>query len=235
LGFKQFSDNGIIPFDVTISKIENGSVRKVGFAGGNSVVKKLGDTFALGATSYDNDGNPVQDAFTYESGDKNVVVVDANGNATVKAIGSTKIVVTSKATGKVGVFTVDVDIDGFTLKEKEIVMYLGQDKQMGLNVKPSVAVPFTFTSSNPRVVAALNSGKLQAVKLGEATVTVSYFGHEEVCTVRVVTKEEYLALGYKITQTEQKTGCNASLTGALGGLTLVGALAFVCLAKRKEW
>ena len=226
LGFKQFSDNGIIPFDVEISKITNGSIRKVGFADGDSMVKKLGDEFVLGAHSYDNDGRVVEDTFTYVSGNENVVSVDENGKATVKAIGSTKIVVTSKSTGKVGVCTINVDIDSFTLTEKEIVMYLGQDRQLGLTVMPNVAVPFTYTSDNPRIVAALNTGKLQAVKLGEARVTVSYFGHEESCVVRVVTKEEYLALGYEIKDTNANGGgCNASVTGVCGIAALTSLLA----------
>ena len=234
LGFKQFSDNGVIPFDVEISKITNGNIRKVGFEGGNKAVKKLGDKFQINAVSYDNDGNVVADTFTYVSGDEKIVSVDANGKAVVKAIGSTKIVVTSKSTGKVGVYTVDVDIDSFSIKEKEIVMYLGQDKQLELTVAPKVAVPFTFVSDNPRVVAALNSGRLQAVKLGEATVTVSYYGHVETCVVRVVTKEEYLAMGYKI-PSDEKGGCNASVTGVYGSLILISLLCGgVYVSKRRK-
>ena len=111
-------------------------------------------------------------------------------------------------------------------------MYLGQDVQLGLTVSPNVSVPFTFVSENPRIVAALNSGLLQAVKLGETTVTVSYFGHEETCTVRVVTKEEYLALGYKIAS---ESGCGSAISGSYGVMLLTGALLcglYVC--KRKE-
>lgn len=242
LGFKQFSDNGIIPFDVEISKITNGSVRKVGFTGGNNVVKKLGDVFTLDAVSYDNDGKAIQDSYTYISGDEKIVSVDENGKAMVNAIGSTKIVVTSKTTGKVGVYTVNVDIDSFALAQKEIVMYLGQDKQMEWTVSPNVSVPFTFVSDNPRIVAALSDGRLQAVKLGEATVTVSYFGHEETCLVRVVTKEEYLEMGYEVpkdtasdedsVQEQPSTGCMGSITGgALLATLIVGCL---CFKKRKE-
>ncbi len=241
LGFKQFSDNGIIPFDVEISKITNGSIRKVGFTGGSSTVKKLGDEFILDAVSYDNDGNVVSDTFTYVSGNENIVSVDANGKAVVKAIGSTKIVVTSNTTGKVGVYTVNVDIDSFSLAQKEIVMYLGQDKQMELTVSPNVSVPFTFVSDNPRIVAALSTGRLQAVKLGEATVTVSYFGHVETCLVRVVTKEEYVSLGYEIpeevTQEPEQSGkgCKSAVASVYGGMILVFvAFGGLCFKKRKE-
>ena len=246
LGFKQFSDNGVIPFDVTISKIVNGDVRKVGFASGNSVVKKLGDEFTIDAVSYDNNGKAVNDTFTYVSGDEKLVSVDANGKAIVKGIGSTNIVVTSNSTGKVGIYTVNVDIDSFSIVEKEIVMYLGQDKQLELTVSPNVAVPFTYTSDNTRIVAALSTGRLQAVKLGEVTITVSYFGHEDTCKVRVVTKEEYLAMGHEIPKEEDKPsdnsntqsgtafGCGASISGACGML-LVGALmGGLCLVKRRE-
>ena len=237
LGFKQFSDNGVIPFDVNISKIVNGNVRKVGFTSGNSLVKKLGDVFTIDAVAYDNDGNSLSDEFTYVSGDENILSVDENGRAVVKAIGSTNVVVTSKSTGKVGVCTVNVDIDSFSILEKEIVMYLGQDKTLALDVSPNVAVPFTYVSDNPRIVAALNTGRLQAVKLGEVTITVSYFGHEETCTVRVVTKEEYLAMGYEISQEDNGAGvgCNASLSGVCGGLLLMSALlSGLYIAKRKE-
>ena len=131
----------------------------------------------------------------------------------------------------------NVDIDSFSILEKEIVMYLGQDKTLALGVSPNVAVPFTYVSDNPRIVAALNTGRLQAVKLGEVTITVSYFGHEETCTVRVVTKEEYLAMGYEMSQEDNGAGvgCNASLSGVCGGLLLMSALlSGLYIAKRKE-
>ena len=132
-------------------------------------------------------------------------------------------------------------IDSFSLTQKEIVMYLGQDKQMELTVSPNVSVPFTFVSDNPRIVAALSTGRLQAVKLGEATVTVSYFGHEETCLVRVVTKEEYVALGYEIPEGGNKDGeksgkgCKSSLVNLYNGMILL-CVAFggLCLKKRNE-
>ena len=239
LGFKQYSDNGVIPFDVEISKIVNGSVRKVGFTSGNSAVKKLGDEFVLGAVSYDNDGNVVADTYTYVSGDEDIVSVDANGKAVVKAIGSTNIVVTSKTTGKVGVYTLNVDIDSFSINSKEIVMYLGQDKQLDLTVSPNTQVPFTYSSDNSRIVAALNSGRLQAVKLGEAVITVSYFGHVETCRVQVVTKEEYLAMGYVISDGEDKKdnaekGCLASLAFGNAGWIFTGICAGVLYFKKRR-
>ena len=242
LGFKQYSDNGIIPFDVEISKIVNGSVRKVGFTSGNSVVKKLGDEFTIDAVSYDNDGNALNDTYAYVSGNEKVVSVDANGKAVVKAIGSANIVVTSKSSGKVGIYTVNVDIDSFSIANKEIVMYLGQDKQLELTVSPNVSVPFIYSSDNPRIVAALNNGRLQAVKLGEVTVTISYFGHEESCKVRVVTKEEYLEMGYEIPKDEGKneqnsdsaSGCGASVS-SVGGLLLAYAMmSGLYFTKRRE-
>ena len=154
----------------------------------------------------------------------------------MKAIGSTNIVVTSKSSGKVGIYTVNVDIDSFSIANKEIVMYLGQDKQLELTVSPNVSVPFIYSSDNPRIVAALNNGRLQAVKLGEVTVTSSYFGHEESCKVRVVTKEEYLEMGYEIPQDEgkQNSGCGASVS-SVGGLLLVYAMmSGLYFTKRRE-
>lgn len=242
LGFKQYSDNGVIPFDVEISKITNGTIRKVGFENGNSSVNKLGDEFVLNAKSYDNDGNVVEDTFSYVSGNEKIASVDENGKVKINAIGSTKIVVTSKSTGKVGIYTINVDIESFSIVEKEIVMYLGQDKQLELTVVPGVDVPFVYTSANPRIVAALNTGMLQAVKLGETTVTVSYFGHEETCTIRVVTKEEYLAMNNTSDDSSSSSvsgtpvaSCNASVTGVVGCLALACVtLGIAKFSKRKE-
>ena len=152
------------------------------------------------------------------------------------------IVVTSKSSGKVGIYTVNVDIDSFSIANKEIVMYLGQDKQLELTVSPNVSVPFIYSSDNPRIVAALNDGRLQAVKLGEVTVTISYFGHEESCKVRVVTKEEYLKMGYEIPKDEEKNeqnsdsanGCGASVS-SVGGLLLACAMmGGLYFTKRRE-
>ena len=104
--------------------------------------------------------------------------------------------------------------------------------QLALNVSPNTAVPFTYASENPRIVAALSNGRLQAVKLGDTSVTVSYFGHEDTCVVRVVTKEEYLAMGFEI---PTENGCAASVTGIVGTLALVGTLmGGVYLKKRRE-
>ena len=212
LGFKQYSSNGIIPFDVHISKITNGNVRRVGFDGGDSSVRKLGEEFNINAVSYDNNGNIMADSFTYSSGNEKIANVDETGNVKINAVGSTNIVVTSKNTGKVGVYSISVDIDSFNFMQNQIILYLGQDKQLELIVSPDVEVPFSFVSENPRIVAALNTGKLQAVKLGETTVTVSYMGHVQTCNVRVVTKEEYLALGYAIDEVQSGgAGCNSIL------------------------
>ncbi|MBO5736219.1 MAG: hypothetical protein J6S04_00275, partial [Clostridia bacterium] len=97
-------------------------------------------------------------------------------------------------------------------------------------------------SDNPRIVAALSNGRLQAVKLGEVTVTISYFGHEESCKVRVVTKEEYLKMGYEIPKDEEKneqtsdsaSGCGASVS-SVGGLLLACAMmSGLYFTKRRE-
>ena len=222
LGFKQYSDNGIIPFDVHISKVVNGSVRKVGFADGNSTVRKLGEEFDLTAVSYDNDGNAIADKFNYVSGNEKILSVNADGKVKINAVGTTNIVATSKSTGKVGIYTVSVDIDSFSIDEKEIIMYIGQDKQLNLTVLPNAEVPFTYVSDNPRIVAALSSGKLQAVKTGETSVTVSYLGHSETCRIRVVTKKEYAEMGLKDDDSQsenKKSGCRSTVD--YGSLTIL--------------
>lgn len=231
LGFKQFSDNGTIPFDVHISKITNGTVRKVGFASGATSTHKLGDSFLLDAVSYDNDGKAIDDTFEYVSQNPDIATVDADGNVKIEAVGTATILVTSKSTGKLGVHTINVDIDDFTIDWQEIVMYLGQNLNLRLTVSPNTDVPFTFTSDNPRVVAALSNGRLQAVKLGEATITVSYFGHTQTCHVRVITKEDYDVQGYQ--PPDASSGCRAVTCSAAAMFFAVTVTGFV-LIRRKE-
>ena len=101
-------------------------------------------------------------------------------------------------------------------------MYIGQDKQLKLTVLPNAEVPFSYVSDNPRIVAALSSGKLQAVKMGETSVTVSYLGHSETCRIRVVTKKEYAGMGLKDDDSQsenKKSGCRSTVD--YGSLTIL--------------
>ena len=70
---------------------------------------------------------------------------------------------------------------------------------------------------------------------------VSYFGHVETCLVRVVTREEYVALGYEIpkegTQDAGNSGkgCKSAIVNVYGGIILLcAALGGLCLKKRNE-
>ena len=103
-----------------------------------------------------------------------------------------------------------------------------------------MSVDFTEFSRKMDKTLVHLAEEFDAVRAGRANpkvldrITVSYYGHVETCVVRVVTKEEYLAMGYKI-PSDEKGGCNASVTGVYGSLILISLLCGgVYVSKRRK-
>ena len=130
---------------------------------------------------------------TYTSADESICTVDKNGVITGVSLGSTTVLVKSVDGGKNDLLTVrvtDDNVRGVSLSEKEITLSVSGTKTLTATVEPYSAVNknVLFTSDNPEVVTVNSNGKITAVSVGTATVTVTTVdgGFSDCCTVTVV-------------------------------------------------
>lgn len=115
---------------------------------------------------------------SYTSSDPNVLTVDENGNITAVGIGTAEVAVSSKdgkiTTSKVVevvVTPVSLDmVDSITLtKEKNSKVKL----EAVVQPKDATHVEIEFTSSNKDVATVNSNGEINAVDVGETTITAS--------------------------------------------------------------
>lgn len=147
-----------------------------------------GESATLAATVLPSDAS--EPSVTWTSSDEAVASVDASGKVT--AVGGGSAVISAKAgeitatcdvTVTVPVESVQVDPSSITLEEEESAMLV-------VKVLPEDATDkkVTWSSSNSSVAKIDGSGKLSALKVGTATITVKASGHTATCAVTVKEK-----------------------------------------------
>lgn len=186
LGFVQYTSDGDIPYNFSVSNVENGEVRKVFFEGGNSRVCRYRDTFTLQPKLLLNDGITAEDTFTFVSYNEKVATVNEKGEVEIAGIGETSIKATSNSTGKAGLLKISVEIDTLKFENNEIIMYLDEEMELPIVAEPARPLEMSLSSTDNFTVAALKDGTIQAVAVGEAEVTVSYGDHADTCVVKVI-------------------------------------------------
>lgn len=149
--------------------------------------KKFGEAaFNLGAKA--------QTALTYTSSNGNVAAVDANGNVTIKGVGTAKITITAAANANYLSATKTVTV---TVAKGDQVISTSKDaytvnkgsKAFKLNTKAAGTV--TYTSSNKKVATVDKNGKITVKGLGTAKITIkaaatsTYNAGSKVVTVKV--------------------------------------------------
>ena len=129
---------------------------------------------------------------SYSSSDKNVCTVDATGSVTGVGSGVAIIMVKTVDGNKVAMLYVSVKADGVTgvtLTPESLEMKRGESHTLQAVVEPYAALnkSVTYKSSNPAVVTVSAIGKVTAVGVGTATVTVTTKdgGFTDTCTVTV--------------------------------------------------
>jgi uncharacterized protein YjdB len=150
-----------------------------------------GDTADLTATvTPSNADNP---AVTWDSSDKSVATV-SNGKVTAVKAGSATITVKSvdggfTASCAVTVAAKVIDVSSVSLSKTELTLTEGDSETITATVKPDDATDktVTWTSSDP-AVATVESGKITAVKEGEATITAKAGDKTATCKVTVEKK-----------------------------------------------
>ena len=127
----------------------------------------------------------------WSSSNPSVATVDGQGRVTAVKEGSTSII--ASAGGKTAVCTVIVSrpavpVSEVTLDRTSVSLEVGQTTQLVATVTPADASDKTVTwsSSDASVVTVNQSGKVEALKEGKATITARAGGKEATCLVTVV-------------------------------------------------
>lgn len=145
----------------------------------------IGESLTLVATL--SPGNATYKSIEWTSSTPAVASVSADGK--VDAVGKGKATITAKADGKMGTCQIEVlaPVKGITLSTTTLGLEVGQEETLVATLVPSDATPkgeIVWTSSNTQV-AKVESGKVKAIEVGTATISVSVDGYQASCTVSV--------------------------------------------------
>ena len=135
----------------------------------------------------------------WTSSDEAVAVVSETGLVTPVGLGEAQITVTvDRAHQAVCVVRVTQPAEGVTLDYTELTLQRGTSQVLVATVTPATTnvKDLQWTSSNPDVAAVDAEGKVTAVALGSAEITVTTVdgGHIAVCQVTVIQKVTGVAL-----------------------------------------
>lgn len=152
---------------------------------------KVGESSALSITVVPSDASNKD--VTWKSSDTSVVVIDTSGKVKAVGPGSADITVTARdGSGKSASCAVDVTqpVTGITLNLTDLNLEVGGSKTLTAKVSPDNASNRTVSwkSSDTAVATVDNCGKVTAVALGTATITVTAqdgSGKSAGCTITV--------------------------------------------------
>ena len=120
--------------------------------------------------------NPTNPEVKWTSSDKKVATVSSNGVVKTKSTGTAKITVTTLDGGYTATCTVKVikKVTGVKLNKKSLVVERNSAVSLKATVSPGDATDKTllWSSSNPKVAAVDQSGRVAGLKVGKATITV---------------------------------------------------------------
>lgn len=138
--------------------------------------------------------NATNKAVSWKSADTGVATVDGSGKVTAVKAGSTTITVTTTDGGKTATCSVTVtsktvSVTGVKLDNGKLELKAGETAQLTATVEPSDASDksLEWTSSDAKVATVDASGKVTAVGVGNATITVKTKdgGKTATCAVTV--------------------------------------------------
>ena len=138
--------------------------------------------------------NATNKAVSWKSSDTGVATVDGSGKVTAVKAGSTTITVTTTDGGKTATCSVTVtsktvSVTGVKLDNGKLELKAGETAQLTATVEPSDASDksLEWTSSDAKIATVDASGKVTAVGVGSATITVKTKdgGKTATCAVTV--------------------------------------------------
>ncbi len=156
---------------------------------------KIGETHQLTATVYPT--NATNKTVTWSSSDETVATVTTNGAVTAVSAGEATITVTTNNGGKTATCVIKVVSDvvvvtptAVTLDKTSLTMNVDDTYQLKAIVEPNGATDKTVTwsSDNEGIAKVDSDGKVTAVSVGEAKITVTTNSGEitATCIVKVV-------------------------------------------------
>ena len=146
----------------------------------------VGETLQLGATV--SPSTATRKDVTWSSSKSSVASVSPSGLVTALSEGTATI--TAAADGKKGECTITVSKAFFAVSEiklgkTELTLYEGEEETLSASVLPGNATDKTITwASSDKSIASVESGKVKAVKKGEATITAK--AGDKTAEVKVV-------------------------------------------------
>ena len=169
---------------------------------------QVGGTETLTATVSPKDA--ANKKVTWKSSNAAIASVDANGKVTGVKAGEATITVTTEdggktATCKVTVSDKEIKVTGVKLNKSETSLLVGGNETLTATVLPEDATNqnVTWKSDKPEIATVDANGKVTAVKVGEATITVTTEDGGKTATCKVtVSDTEIKVTGVTLNKTE---------------------------------
>ena len=169
---------------------------------------QVGGTETLTATVSPKDA--ANKKVTWKSSNAAIASVDANGKVTGVKAGEATITVTTEdggktATCKVTVSDKEIKVTGVKLNKSETSLLVGGNETLTATVLPEDATNqnVTWKSDKPEIATVDANGKVTAVKVGEATITVTTEDGGKTATCKVTVSETSVAVtGVTLNKTE---------------------------------
>ena len=173
-----------------------------------STSSQVGGTETLTATVSPKDA--ANKKVTWKSSNAAIASVDANGKVTGVKAGEATITVTTEdggktATCKVTVSDKEIKVTGVKLNKSETNLLVSGNETLTATVLPEDATNqnVTWKSDKPEIATVDANGKVTAVKVGEATITVTTEDGGKTATCKVTVSETSVAVtGVTLNKTE---------------------------------
>lgn len=138
-----------------------------------------------------------KDMLTYKSSNEKIITVDENGKIKALKAGNSIITITTPSGETVEVKVIstkeEVKVTGVSLNKNKLTLNVGDTSKLVATIKPSNATNknVTWKSSNTAVVKVSGNGKIEALKVGTATITVTTKdgNYKATCTITVTKKD----------------------------------------------
>lgn len=180
-----------------------------------SLTLYVGETESLAATVAPEDASDKTVAW---SSDNSAVASVSNGKVTANKPGTAVIKVVTNDLSKEAACTVTVKrhAESVELSQKEIKLYLGENRSLTATVLPSDASDknVTWSSSNPNVATVSTAGNVVSKSVGTTVITVKIAdgGHQASCHVTVL---EPVVYATSLTITPQALNMNIGESASL--------------------
>lgn len=180
-----------------------------------SLTLYVGETESLAATVAPEDAS--DKSVVWSSGNSAVASV-SNGKVTANKPGTAVIKVVTNDLSKEATCTVTVKrhVESVELSQKEIKLYLGENRSLTATVLPSDASDknVTWSSSNPNVATVSTAGNVVSKSVGTTVITVKTAdgGHQASCHVTVL---EPVVYATSLTITPQALNMNIGESASL--------------------